>query len=83
MAVATKPSINGHPNGNGAAAAVITAVPLLDHEDLVIRRGRRSGTYAMVAIHSTALGPALGGVRMWHYEATTTALATRSGSPGG
>lgn len=68
MAVATKQSTNGHPNGNGAAAAV-PPVPF-DHEDLVIRRGRRSGTYAMVAIHSTALGPALGGVRMWHYEAT-------------
>ena len=24
----------------------------------------------IVAIHSTALGPALGGVRLWHYEAT-------------
>jgi leucine dehydrogenase len=68
MAVATKQSTNGHPNGNGTAAAV-PPVPF-DHEDLVIRRGRRSGTYAMVAIHSTALGPALGGVRMWHYEAT-------------
>src|ERR687897_2276929 len=67
MAVVTEHSANGHPSGNGAAA--VPPVPF-DHEDLVIRRGRRSGTYAMVAIHSTALGPALGGVRMWHYEAT-------------
>ena len=27
----------------------------------------------MVAIHSTALGPALGGLRMWHYPATVDA----------
>ena len=56
----------------GAGAAGTTAVPpvSLDHEDLVVRKGRRSGRYVVVAIHSTALGPALGGVRMWHYEAT-------------
>src|ERR671935_1177085 len=40
----------------------------LDHEELVIRRGRRSGVYTIVAVHSTALGPALGGCRMWRYE---------------
>jgi leucine dehydrogenase len=68
MAVATKQSTNGHPSGNGTAAAV-PPVPF-DHEDLVIRKGRRSGSYVIVAIHSTTLGPALGGVRLWHYEAT-------------
>ena len=40
-----------------------------DHEQLVVQRGLRSGAYVVVAIHSTLLGPALGGVRMWHYEA--------------
>jgi leucine dehydrogenase len=39
-----------------------------DHEELVVRRGRRSGAHVVVAIHSTALGPALGGVRLWRYE---------------
>jgi leucine dehydrogenase len=42
----------------------------LDHEELVIRRGRRSGAYTIVAVHSTALGPALGGCRMWRYESS-------------
>jgi len=32
-----------------------------------VRRGRRSGLPVMVAVHSTARGPALGGVRLWHY----------------
>jgi leucine dehydrogenase len=63
MAVATTHSGNGH------GAAAVPPVPF-EHEDLVVHRGRRSGRYAIVAIHSTALGPALGGVRMWHYEAT-------------
>jgi leucine dehydrogenase len=47
----------------------VPPVPL-EHEDLVLRRGPRSGRYVIVAIHSTALGPALGGVRLWHYPAT-------------
>jgi leucine dehydrogenase len=40
----------------------------LDHEEVVVRRGRRSGAEMIVAIHSTVLGPALGGARMWGYE---------------
>ncbi len=39
----------------------------LEHEELVVRRGRRSGTQMAVAVHSTALGPALGGLRIWSY----------------
>jgi len=41
-----------------------------DHEELVIRKGRRSGAYTVVAVHSTALGPSLGGCRMWRYESS-------------
>src|SRR5215208_4521169 len=44
-----------------------TPLVALDHEELVIRRGRRSGAYTIVAVHSTALGPAVGGCRMWRY----------------
>lgn len=40
----------------------------------MIRRGARSGLYTMVAIHSTARGPSLGGVRMWTYADTLLAL---------
>ena len=35
-----------------------TPLVALDHEELVIRRGRRTGAYTIVAVHSTALGPA-------------------------
>jgi glutamate dehydrogenase/leucine dehydrogenase len=35
------------------------------HEEVVFHHDRRSGLRAIVAIHSTALGPALGGTR-WH-----------------
>jgi leucine dehydrogenase len=39
----------------------------LDHEELVVRKGRRTGVYTIVAVHSTALGPSLGGCRLWRY----------------
>jgi leucine dehydrogenase len=44
-----------------------TPLAALDHEELVIRRGTRSGAYTIVAVHSTALGPAVGGCRLWRY----------------
>jgi leucine dehydrogenase len=73
MSVAVKRG-NGRPATTTADVEVkpddgIAPVPF-EHEELVIRRGARSGCYVIVAIHSTALGPALGGVRLWHYPAT-------------
>jgi leucine dehydrogenase len=55
------------PRAAPAAPAPGSALLALDHEELVIRRGTRSGLYTVVAVHSTALGPSLGGCRMWHY----------------
>lgn len=37
------------------------------HEEVMVRRGDRSGLTIIIAIHSTALGQALGGCRLWHY----------------
>jgi leucine dehydrogenase len=48
---------------------------LLAHEEVVVQRGHRSGIYMVVAIHSTVLGPALGGLRLWRYEALGDAIA--------
>ncbi|MFU8946657.1 Glu/Leu/Phe/Val dehydrogenase dimerization domain-containing protein [Mycetocola zhadangensis] len=41
--------------------------PSLDHETVLISRGTRSGLTISVAVHSTRLGSALGGARVWHY----------------
>ena len=38
-----------------------------EHERLVVTRGTRSGLTIIVAVHSTALGQAAGGCRMWRY----------------
>ena len=39
-----------------------------------MRRGRRSGLYTVVAVHSTARGPSLGGCRIWTYADTRAAM---------
>lgn len=46
----------------------------LEHEQVLIRRGPRSGLYTIIAVHSTVLGPSLGGCRMWHYDDARAAL---------
>jgi leucine dehydrogenase len=46
----------------------------IDHEAVVVRRGVRSGVYTVIAVHSTVLGPALGGCRMTSYEGTADAV---------
>jgi leucine dehydrogenase len=53
-------------------------VAALEHEELLVRRGARSGLTCVIAIHSTARGPSLGGCRLWRYatvrDAVTDAL---------
>jgi leucine dehydrogenase len=44
-------------------------------EDLLVRSGERSGATIAIAVHSTALGPALGGARLWHYGADDDGIA--------
>src|SRR5919109_5071060 len=56
--------------GHMKEEAGTTPLISLDHEELVIRRGRRSGAYTIVAVHSTKLGPALGGCRLWRYASS-------------
>jgi leucine dehydrogenase len=41
----------------------------LDHEQIVIRTGPRSRLPIIVAVHSSALGQAVGGCRLWYYPA--------------
>jgi leucine dehydrogenase len=40
----------------------------MGHEQLVYCHDEASGLKAMIGIHSTVLGPALGGTRMWNYK---------------
>lgn len=44
------------------------------HEQIVFCEDQKAGLKALIAIHDTTLGPALGGTRMWHYETEAEAL---------
>ena len=45
-----------------------------DHEQVVFCNDKESGLRAIISIHSTALGPAVGGCRMWQYASDEEAL---------
>ena len=77
MSVAVRAPATRASNGAGPRAGVATPPPAIafDHEEIVVRHGERSGCCVIVAVHSTALGPALGGVRLWHYPAAADAVA--------
>jgi leucine dehydrogenase len=45
-----------------------------DHEQVLIARDAASGYHGIIAIHSTALGPAVGGTRFWDYASEEEAL---------
>ncbi|MBO8170384.1 MAG: Glu/Leu/Phe/Val dehydrogenase [Bacillaceae bacterium] len=45
-----------------------------DYEQLVFCQDRSSGLKAIIAIHDTTLGPALGGARMWNYGSEEEAI---------
>jgi leucine dehydrogenase len=45
-----------------------------DYEQLVFCQDKTSGLKAIIAIHDTTLGPALGGTRMWTYASEEDAI---------
>ena len=57
-----------------AHALDLSTVPFT-HERVLITTGVRSGLTMSVAVHSTALGQALGGARVWQYDNWTDAVA--------
>lgn len=73
---------------NETKAANLASGPLgqmsvFDHEEVVFCNDNATGLKAIIAVHNTVLGPALGGTRMWPYaneaEALTDALRLSRG----
>ena len=46
----------------------------MGHEQVIFCSNKESGLKAIIAIHNTTLGPALGGTRMWNYSSVEAAL---------
>ena len=52
----------------------ITEIAVDGYERVVRCRDEASGLHALIAVHDTTLGPALGGMRMWPYASEDEAL---------
>ncbi|MBD3635827.1 MAG: Glu/Leu/Phe/Val dehydrogenase [Crocinitomicaceae bacterium] len=53
---------------------VIARMSQYDHEQLLFCNDNATGLRAIIAVHNTTLGPALGGTRMWAYNNEIEAL---------
>lgn len=53
---------------------VISQMSALGHEQVLFCQDEESGLRAIIAVHNTVLGPALGGTRMWPYKNEMEAL---------
>src|SRR5690606_11634367 len=66
------------PAGDSGTEAVaintLEQMQAAGHEQVTFFYDEKTGLKAIVAIHSTALGPALGGCRVWPYESEAAAL---------
>lgn len=51
-----------------------SAMSKYGHESVLFCSDKKTGLRAIIAIHSTVLGPALGGLRMWPYQSEAAAL---------
>ena len=53
---------------------VIAQMANLGHEQILFCNDESTGLKAIIAVHNTVLGPALGGTRMWMYSNEIEAL---------
>ena len=53
---------------------VVDKMHTMGHEQVVFCNDSETGLKAIIAIHNTTLGPALGGTRMWNYDNEEEAL---------
>ena len=53
---------------------VVEMMTQMNHEQLVFCNDKETGLKAIIAIHDTTLGPALGGTRMWNYDCDNDAI---------
>ena len=52
----------------------VTPLKIKGFEIVVVGRDPSSNLHAIIAVHSTTLGPSLGGIRMWPYDSEKEAL---------
>lgn len=55
-------------------SSIIQQMASFDHEQVLFCQDKATGLKAIIAVHNTVLGPALGGTRMWAYKSEAEAL---------
>ena len=53
---------------------IFETIDKTEHEEVIFCHNKDAGLKAIIAIHNTILGPALGGLRMYHYATEEQAL---------
>ena len=66
MTESTKNNIN--------SIKILEEMSSFEHEQVVFCQDKETGLKAIIAIHDTTLGPALGGTRMWNYKCEEDAI---------
>lgn len=61
-------------DNNTIDSDIFTAISESEHEQVVFCNDKNSGLKAIIAVHNTVLGPALGGTRFWNYTNERDAL---------
>src|SRR5437899_1149621 len=72
-------SIPERSSGDGRSLELFPLLAEHDHEQVSIAYEPTSGYRGIIAIHSTVLGPALGGTRFWSYRTDAAALMPAPG----
>ena len=67
--MSSKDSLNTQEN-----IKILSNMSSMEHEQVVFCQDNETGLKAIIAIHNTTLGPALGGTRMWNYSNEADAL---------
>ncbi|HBH23769.1 MAG TPA: leucine dehydrogenase [Cytophagales bacterium] len=57
-----------------SSSGIFDQLDLMEHEQLVFCNDKATGLKAIIGIHCTVLGPALGGTRMWNYASEQEAI---------
>ena len=53
---------------------IFESMGIRGHEEVFFCQDKDTGLRAIIAIHNTTIGPALGGCRMWNYNSDEDAL---------
>src|SRR3978361_960312 len=68
------PPTSGRVEREGRSMEIFQKMAGMGHERILFCSNPEVGLQAIIAVHSTVLGPGLGGVRMWPYQSMDDAL---------